>query len=306
MNARRTTASLALGCLLFAMPGEAQDSLPPNPPTVVAAQDLLMRANTARAAHGVSPLRLEEHLSAMAQRRAEEQARAGMLVRSLDSMGLLERTQAAGYEPHSIAELLASTSSGIPELFAEWERGSSKSYRELLAPEAKDLGAGTARADGVTYVSLLVGLALPDFFRQQTAGLQDLAAMRQEMLATTNAARMEAHRVALTLEPHLVDCAQKYARLMLQSSHYGHVAPDGTTVRERAQAAGYGDFTALGENIAQGQFSVAEVMDGWLHSPAHRENLLSPLYRDVGFGVAFGHDANGWEVLWVQCFGSPR
>ena len=245
MNGRRALAALLLASLLVAARGAAQEAIP------AAAQDLLTRANAARLAHGLPVLRLEEHLSAMAQRRAEEQARAGMLVRSLDSMGLLERTQASGYEAHSIAELLASTSSGVPELFTEWEHGSSKSYRELLAPEAKDLGAGEAEADGVTYVSLLVGLSLPDFFRQQTAGLQDLAAMRQEMLAATNAAQRSPSRGThprassgrLRSEVRSADAAE----LTLRTPRARR-----TTVRERAQAAGYGEFTALGENIAQG------------------------------------------------------
>ena len=47
-------------------------------------------------------------------------------------------------------------------------------------------------------------------------------------------------------------------------------------------------------------------MDGWLHSPAHRANLLSSVFTEVGAGVAYGKNDNGWQVLWVQCFGRPR
>ena len=85
MKTRSRLASVALASLLFAAPGAAQELDPPIPG---AEQDLLARANAARSAHGLTPLRIEAHLSAMAQRRADEQARAGMLVRSLDSMGL--------------------------------------------------------------------------------------------------------------------------------------------------------------------------------------------------------------------------
>ena len=169
----------------------------------------------------------------------------------------------------------------------------------------KDLGAGEAEDDGVTYIALLLGLSWPDYFQAQTEGLHDLATVRAEMLRLTNDARREARRPPLRLETHLVACAQRYAELMLQRSHYGHHDPDGGTVRERSAAAGYASYSALGENIAQGQFTVSEVMEGWMNSPGHRENLLSPMFTEVGFGVAFGHNDAGWQVLWVQCFGRP-
>ena len=153
---------------------------------------------------------------------------------------------------------------------------------------------------------MLLGTAWPDFFREQTRGLADLAVVRGEMLRTINDARREARLPPLRLESRLVDCAQRYANQMLARSHYGHTGPDGNTVRERAEAAGYVPFAALGENLAQGQWTVAEVMDGWLHSPAHRENLLSTVFTEVGAGVAYGRNDNGWQVLWVQCFGRPR
>jgi len=62
----------------------------------------------------------------------------------------------------------------------------------------------------------------------------------------------------------------------------------------------------IGENIAEGQGSVAEVMEGWMKSPSHREHILSLSFKEIGMGVAFGHNGRGWEVVWVQVFGTPR
>ena len=52
-----------------------------------------------------------------------------------------------------------------------------------------------------------------------------------------------------------------------------------------------------GENIACGQYSVEEVMDGWMSSKTHRDQLLSPAFNDVGFGLAFGKNPGGHEIL---------
>lgn len=266
---------------------------------------VLARVNALRAARGVPALRLDPHLAATAQQRAEEQARAGILPIVPGTEGILQRVQRQGYEAHAITELLASSGGGLEDVFASWQGRGGNSYGELFQPDARDLGAGVAVADGTTYVALLLGTAWPDFFHEQTRDLLDLQAVRAEMLRLTNDARREAQRPPLRPERHLEACAQRYADLMLARSHYGHRGPDGDTVRERAEAAGYRVYAALGENLAEGQFTVAEVMDGWLHSPAHRENLLSATFTEVGFGVALGKNDRGWQVLWVQCFGRP-
>ena len=61
-------------------------------------------------------------------------------------------------------------------------------------------------------------------------------------------------------------------------------------MRERSRADGY-DWRAIGENIAEGQFSVAEVMDTWMHSPGHRRNILDPGFKELGVGLALGERA---------------
>jgi uncharacterized protein YkwD len=59
----------------------------------------------------------------------------------------------------------------------------------------------------------------------------------------------------------------------------------------------------VGENIALGQLTVDEVMDSWMKSPEHRENILDRDYRDLGVGLALGESRAGFRTLWVQTFG---
>ena len=92
---------------------------------------------------------------------------------------------------------------------------------------------------------------------------------------------------------------------MIARSYYAHESPEGSTVIERSKALGYRPRFA-GENIARGQYRVEEVMDGWMNSPPHRAHILAANFTETGSAVAVGRNANGYEVIWVQCFGRPR
>jgi len=75
-------------------------------------------------------------------------------------------------------------------------------------------------------------------------------------------------------------------------------------VRERSTAAGY-EWKTIGENIAEGQFSVDEVMRTWMNSPAHRKNILNPSFTDLGVGLVASRGKDGkYRVAWVQNFGA--
>ena len=66
-------------------------------------------------------------------------------------------------------------------------------------------------------------------------------------------------------------------------------------------------FIKIGENLAMGDFSSsAEIVNAWMKSPAHKKNILDPIYRDIGVTATFG-TMNGKEVyLITQHFGDPR
>jgi len=57
---------------------------------------------------------------------------------------------------------------------------------------------------------------------------------------------------------------------------------------------GYRSFM-VGENIAEGQMSIAQVMQGWIKSEGHCKNLMNPGFKEIG--VAENNH------YWVQDFG---
>ena len=62
----------------------------------------------------------------------------------------------------------------------------------------------------------------------------------------------------------------------------------------RIRATGYLNGArswTVGENIAWGMFGWAtpsHIVNGWMHSPGHRANILNGGFRDIGLGVATG------------------
>ena len=57
-------------------------------------------------------------------------------------------------------------------------------------------------------------------------------------------------------------------------------------------------YRAAGENIAWGQRTPAQVMQSWMNSDGHRENILSDSFGRLGVGYVV---QNG-RAYWVQMF----
>jgi uncharacterized protein YkwD len=264
--------------------------------------ELLRLVNAERQKAGSPPLRLSPELTRAAQAHAAEVAARGSLkLRAGSTEEMRERLQQAGYQAHAWTESLASTSSAPATVLREFQQNDPESYRKLLSPEYQDLGIGVDRMGGTPLYAFLFAVPQEDYFARRTAGLRDLAQVRAAMLARVNAAR-KGWAYPLRANPKLDLAAQRHAEDMLARHYFAHESPGGQTVRERARAAGY-DWRVIGENIAEGQFSVDEVMDTWMQSPPHRRNILDRDFKELGVGLALGKSDGGWRVVWVQTFG---
>jgi uncharacterized protein YkwD len=128
-------------------------------------------------------------------------------------------------------------------------------------------------------------------------------AFRAEVLNITNNKRAVEGIGALTHNSLLQKAAQVHAENMAKKDFFEHVSPDGDTPVTRVKATGY-LYRTMGENIAVGQDTSAEVMEGWENSPLHRENFMNIKFTQLGVGIAKNPTGNGY--YWVQVFGTPR
>jgi uncharacterized protein YkwD len=271
--------------------------------------EILRLLNAERQRVGSPPLRLSSELTRAAQEHAAEVAARGSLkLRAGSTDQMRERLKRAGYQAHAWTESLASSTGDLETAVRNVRQGDPETWRRLLAPESRDLGIGIGRIGrigGIPLYALLVAEPAADWFARGTAGLRDPGRVRAEMLAKVNAERKRAGAPPLRQNARLDQAAQRHAQDMLARHYFAHESPEGETVRERARAAGY-DWRAIGENIAEGQLTVDEVMDTWMHSPAHRHNILDPDFREMGAGLALGRSGGEWQVEWVQAFGARR
>jgi uncharacterized protein YkwD len=266
-------------------------------------EGLVEKINAVRKTASVAPLRLSALLSGVAQKRADEIA-AGGDIHDSTAREDSRRAKEAGYEPRLISEFAATADGDLAEVVATWTRDEGVPARELAGADYREIGVGASFKDSPLYVVLL---AMPwdDFFREKTAPFADIERMRKEMLARVNRERTARGLAPLRRHPRLDDTAQAHANDMFRRRYYSHDTPEGKSAMDRIQAGGYRARYA-GENIARGQYSVDEVMDVWMESKTHRDHLLSPIFDDVGFGLAFGKNPGGHEILWVQNFGRPK
>lgn len=270
------------------------------------AAEVLRRLNAERAAAGARALVASALLDRVARARAEEVAAAGDLDRAGESgPDISRRANAAGYW-HELVEEFVTAGEGTPDDRIEtWREKWPKSFAEAMDPRYRDVGIGLVRRDDELVSVVVVGLASSDAFAERTARLADLRRVRDRMLAGVNGEREALRLSPLRESPVLDQAAQAHAEDMIRRSYYGHESPEGATALDRARRSGYRAAT-VGENIAEGQSTADEVLEGWMKSPVHREHIVSLVYRDIGLGMAYGKNVRGYEIVWVQEFGAAR
>lgn len=290
--------SLALLLLLpNAGPAAAQDDL---------REALLRRINAERREAGAPPLRLSAPLTRVAQGQAEEIGRRNSSrLEAGSTEAINEKMKRAGYDSHAWTESIAATPGDADAVIRNWQRGDSQTFRRLLDPQYRDLGIGLGQVRGTPLYTFLYAIPQGEHFSRETAGLRDLERVRAGILAEVNVQRKKAGAPPLSANALLDKAAQRHAEDMLARGYFAHESPQKKTVRERAREAGY-DWRTVGENIAEGQLTVDEVMKTWMKSPGHRRNILDPDFKELGVGLALGRSGDGYRVLWAQAFGTAR
>lgn len=179
---------------------------------------------------------------------------------------------------------------------------------------ASDGDAGTDGADGASGDGAPAESDVPDL--EYCAGVSDwpadARAFEAEVVVRVNEARAQgatcgnepfAATGPLVMEPRLRCAARVHSLDMATRGFFDHVNPDGEDPFDRMERAGY-SFQAAGENIAAGQTTPQEVVDGWLLSPGHCSNIMGPDFTEIGVGYVFAPE-DQFPHYWTQTFGAP-
>ncbi len=130
------------------------------------------------------------------------------------------------------------------------------------------------------------------------------AVVPAEVIALTNTER-EANDAGDVSENDLLQrAAQAKAQDMAANGYFSHVGPDGKTPWKWISDSGY-KYQYAGENLAVRFIDSKDVVNAWMQSPTHRENIVKPVYTEIGIGVAQGMYEGEPATYVVQYFASP-
>ncbi len=122
-----------------------------------------------------------------------------------------------------------------------------------------------------------------------------ISSIERAVLDLTNVERQKAGLAALKVDPKLMDSARAKSKDMSTQNYFSHTSPTYGSPFDQMKAYGI-SYRSAAENIARGQRSAEEVVNGWMASPGHRENILSSNFTHIGIG----YDASGH--YWTQQF----
>ena len=143
-----------------------------------------------------------------------------------------------------------------------------------------------------TSKTILQVLVVSLLFASRAFTQQFDAHAEQQLVQLINQERARAGLPSLEVEDRLTQAAREHSALMVQAKQLSHQVGDEPKLSQRLAATGL-HFNNDAENVAYDQ-NVEGAHIGLMHSPGHRENILSPLYNTVGVGVV-----RSGEVLWV-------
>lgn len=130
-----------------------------------------------------------------------------------------------------------------------------------------------------------------------------VATDEEAILEAMNRERAEYGLRPLRMNDKLSGAAGDRVEDMFAKGYFAHVSPDGLEPFVWAQKRGY-RYRMIGENLAVGYRGTA-VVDGWMRSPGHRENILQRSFDEVGIAIAGGSPRRGYRgPLVVAMYGT--
>lgn len=134
-------------------------------------------------------------------------------------------------------------------------------------------------------------------------------AIKNEVLPMVNSARSVGRNCgntyyppapAVTWNSKLYAAAKLHNQDMIDNNFFDHYGSNGSDPGDRISAQGY-NWRTYGENIAGGQTSAQQAMDGWLNSPGHCVNIMNPNFKEMGLSKDLGGQ---YGIYWTQVFGT--
>ena len=149
---------------------------------------------------------------------------------------------------------------------------------------------------------LFIVVLLSQFGPTPALASSSLIGQETTIISRVNSVRAEAGLQALTIDSRLTQSAQAKATDMASMGYFAHGSPEGYRMGHWINGAGY-TYSLAGENLAKGFTSIDRLMNAWVASPSHYQNLIEPKFVNIGIGIAEGVYQDQPTVFVVQHFG---
>lgn len=145
------------------------------------------------------------------------------------------------------------------------------------------------------------------------ASLADWREAAKTLLQLTNQARAKTRQCGdrhfdatspLAWNDALAAAALVHSQHMAKNDYFSHADPAGNTAAQRATKQGYA-WQMVSENIAAGLDTPKQGVAGWLASPGHCANIMSPGSAEMGAAYAT-ETRSTMGIYWTQVFGRQR
>jgi uncharacterized YkwD family protein len=170
--------------------------------------------------------------------------------------------------------------------------GSLSSVSKITGIHLDDLKSYNPHIKSYSWLSKGTKVYLPDVARSLY--------IQNEVIRLVNIERRKAGVKPLALDDQLGKVARIKSQDMASTPYFSHTSPRYGSAAKMVSSFGL-KWRMTGENIASGYTTPAGVVKGWMNSPGHKRNMLSPRYNLIGVGVAASYKKNG-RLYWTQEF----
>ncbi|WP_338471017.1 CAP domain-containing protein [Niallia sp. XMNu-256] len=129
-----------------------------------------------------------------------------------------------------------------------------------------------------------------------TPASSSVSAFEQKVVELTNQERAKNGLPALKLDVELSKVARDKSRDMQTKNYFSHTSPTYGSPFDMMKAYGI-SYNTAGENIAMGQRSPEEVVNAWMNSQGHRENIMNAKFTHIGVGHV--EEGNYWTQMFI-------
>ena len=150
----------------------------------------------------------------------------------------------------------------------------------------------------VLTLSLILALSSISAFAAERSYTSSPSSSNYErrVVELVNIERQKAGLAPLALISAISNVARIKSNDMSDNNYFAHHSPTYGSAGDMLTQSGI-KFSAWGENIAAGQRTPEDVVNGWMHSEGHKANILSPEFSKIGVGYV-----NNGRPYWTQIF----